>query len=291
MTGLEWYRSFLHICRRGTVSEAARALGLTQPAVSQHLAALESALGSKLFIRTGRRMQLTDAGKALYTRVADAVERLEQVTARAAKDKTRTVRLGAPVEFFTERMLGCLPRDSHLRYVIRPGLASHLLDELVAGTLDTVLTTKTIAVAGVSYEPVFRETFWLVGPPKLKPPKGQSLQAWLRDQSWVAHGAELPIIRRFWQQVFGRRLDVEPCLVLPDLLGLRRAVEEGWGITVLPDYLCQTACESGRLRLLLRPEKPVINDLSLAYLKENAEVVWLASIRKALQAIGLPEVQ
>ena len=49
MADLEWYRSFVAVYRAGTVSGAARTRFLTQPAVSQQLAALESALGQAQF--------------------------------------------------------------------------------------------------------------------------------------------------------------------------------------------------------------------------------------------------
>ena len=65
MINLEWYRSFIEVYRVGTVSGAAQVLHLTQPAVSQHVAALESALGNPLFQRTPRRMVPTEAGQRL----------------------------------------------------------------------------------------------------------------------------------------------------------------------------------------------------------------------------------
>ena len=56
--------SFVEIARRGNVSRAAEALFLTQPAVTARLKSLESDLGVELFVRTGRGVKLTDAGRA-----------------------------------------------------------------------------------------------------------------------------------------------------------------------------------------------------------------------------------
>lgn len=85
MIDFEWYRSFLAIYRIGTVTGAAEERGLTQPAVTQHLAALEAAVGAPLFARAGRRMLPTERGKALYTQTAQAVETLE-LCAQAIRD-------------------------------------------------------------------------------------------------------------------------------------------------------------------------------------------------------------
>ncbi|MFI8101614.1 LysR substrate-binding domain-containing protein [Streptomyces sp. NPDC086023] len=58
-------RTFHEVVTTGSYSAAARALGYTQPAVTQQMKALERAVGTPLFTRVGRRMQLTDAGQSL----------------------------------------------------------------------------------------------------------------------------------------------------------------------------------------------------------------------------------
>ena len=110
MINLEWYRSFIEVYRVGTVSGAAQVLHLTQPAVSQHLAALESALGNQLFQRTPRRMVPTEAGKRLYSQVVSAIEKLESIPHKNSTAETpQTIRIGTPQEFFTEQILAKLP--------------------------------------------------------------------------------------------------------------------------------------------------------------------------------------
>ncbi|GAA5523736.1 HTH-type transcriptional regulator HdfR [Microbulbifer aestuariivivens] len=65
---IQWLKAFLSIAEQGSVSEAAEHLHLTQPAVSKRLAALEQQLSTPLFDRIGRKLQLTDAGRALLPR-------------------------------------------------------------------------------------------------------------------------------------------------------------------------------------------------------------------------------
>jgi len=71
----------------GTVSGAAQVLHLTQPAVSQHVAARESALGNPLFQRTPRRMVPTEAGQRLYTQIAGAMRNSNQFRTKAQPPK------------------------------------------------------------------------------------------------------------------------------------------------------------------------------------------------------------
>lgn len=63
---------FREVARQGSISAAARVLGWTQPAVSQHLRALERSIGSPVLLRGTTGVALTDAGRLLLPR-ADAV--------------------------------------------------------------------------------------------------------------------------------------------------------------------------------------------------------------------------
>lgn len=59
------YRTFNAVLREGSLSGAARALGLTQPSVARHVDALEEAVGAPLFLRTSRGLSPTDAALEL----------------------------------------------------------------------------------------------------------------------------------------------------------------------------------------------------------------------------------
>ena len=58
-------KSFMAMVESGTLKKASEKLGLTQPAVSQHLKSLESSFGISLFDHVGRRLLLNDAGRLL----------------------------------------------------------------------------------------------------------------------------------------------------------------------------------------------------------------------------------
>lgn len=283
MPSLEWYRSFVHVCRNGTVSAAARTLGLTQPAVSQHLASLEASLGEQLFQRTSKRMLLTAHGNALYARVADAVERLEAASGTNAAAET-ALRLGAPHEYFSARLLQRLPATKELPIAVTLAGAHELLDALQAAQLDAVVATVKRPSSALSYRGLFEEKFWLVGPPKTPQPSKRELARFVREQRWVAYAPELPIIRRFLRQVLGQRVALTPVLTVPDLRAVRRAVELGLGISVLPDYLCERAVDEGRLSLCFEPQEPVTNDLWWVTARQSAHNPRLAALFQQLRA-------
>lgn len=69
-------RSFESAARHQSYSKAAKELFVTQAAVSQQMRQLEAAMGSQLFVRNGRKMQLTESGEKLYTATHKAFDTL-----------------------------------------------------------------------------------------------------------------------------------------------------------------------------------------------------------------------
>lgn len=71
-------RIFQSIAREGSISGAARKLGITPPSVSKALKLFEQHIGHPLFVRTTRRIELTDTGHQLLQQTSMAVESLEK---------------------------------------------------------------------------------------------------------------------------------------------------------------------------------------------------------------------
>jgi len=87
----ELYRSFLGVLREGSLSGGARALGITQPTVGRHVAALEEALGVVLFARSQMGLLPTEVALALRTH-AEAMESTAASLQRAASSQGDGVR-------------------------------------------------------------------------------------------------------------------------------------------------------------------------------------------------------
>lgn len=280
MVNLEWYRSFVAVYQIGTVSGAAQVLYLTQPAVSQHIASLESALSTQLFERMPRRMLPTEAGKRLYNQAIAAIETLDAIaTQNTFADAPSLIRLGTPQDFFSEWLVKCLPSEDKTLFSFQFGLVQELIEKLLTNQLDYVLATQKIAKSELEYQPIFEESFWLVGSPQIEIPVSPEilqvdlnpLEQWLKKQPLIAYSEELPIIRRFWRVVFGRRTEMQAHYIIPDLRGIRSAIAHGLGYSVLPDYLCGEWVNRDRLTLILKPTKAVTNQIWLAYRKSEKQ--------------------
>lgn len=91
-------RAFLAAHEAGTLTEAARRLGTTQPSVGRHVRELEALLGEALFVRKPGRLQPTEAGRALVARIAPmkaAVLDAERLFAESRETLVGTVRVAA----------------------------------------------------------------------------------------------------------------------------------------------------------------------------------------------------
>lgn len=286
MLPLEWYRNFVAVYRSGSVSGAARARSLTQPAVSQQLAALEAAIGVPLFDRTARGMTPTARGEALYAQVFDALDRLEQV-GRGLLPKAEpapTLRLGASPELFHEF---ALPRLAPLGYGLSVCLGGDrdLLAQVETGALDAALTTQKPSARTLQHRTLGERPYVLIGAADAPRPPAETTLAglgrWLNGQPWISYSEERPVTRRFWQQVLESRFDARPRLVVPDLRSVVRAVELGMGFGIVPEYACRRVLDEGRVRELWPVSGLILPERSfLAYRDIHAD-------REEIRQIGI----
>ncbi|QPC99659.1 hydrogen peroxide-inducible genes activator [Qipengyuania soli] len=172
MPSIRQFEMFAKIAETGSMGEAALALGLTQPALSQQLRSLEDALGLKLFERVPKGMQLTPGGRELIQSarsVLGAVRDFGEVADRVASRPAGTIRFGVTPTIGPYLMPQVI-KELHRRYpalrlYIREGIPSVQQGELAAGELDMVLSPMPIAGRGLHIEPLFREPLRIVAPP------------------------------------------------------------------------------------------------------------------------------
>jgi DNA-binding transcriptional LysR family regulator len=287
MADFEWFRSFVAIYRLGSVSAAAASRYMTQPALSQHLAALEAEVGEPLFRRTPRRMVPTERAKLLYAQIAPAVDRLERVDdAFKLPGRAPVLRIGGPHEFMHERIIPALP-DSPYRLILTFGETRPLLRLLQDGELDLLVATQHVATAGLVFSRLAVETFLPVGVRPLDVPPGASreaVRAALEKERWISYGSDLPMIRRYWMRAFGVRCAILPDFVVPDLRIIKTMVLRGLGVSVLPDYLVREELEAGRLRVLYEPDQPAVNELWLVRRSADSGDERLSAFADALAA-------
>ncbi|MEN9917726.1 MAG: hypothetical protein RL662_162 [Bacteroidota bacterium] len=291
MVNLEWYRTFKAIYQNGTLTRAAEELSVSQPNVSIQLASLETYIGHPLFIRLPRKMEPTEYGKRLYTQVIEAIDALEKVEAEFKKNilaKAPTIRLGTPSEIFQNYMVTQL---KHLQsdIVVIYGMADGLIDQLAKNELDIAIITKQNNLhANLSYEPLFTETFMIVGNPQFDTQefdvlvKEQNIvdaEKWLKKKTWYAYSSNLALIRRFWRENFKKRPVLKLKAVIPDNNALLEALINEDTLTVTSDIISHKILEEGRVKVIWKGLVPATNTLHLVYNKSKIQAKQVDEIR------------
>ncbi|GLY43561.1 LysR family transcriptional regulator [Amycolatopsis sp. NBRC 101858] len=263
--------------RAGSLTGAAPSLGLSQPTVTAQVRALEEQLGRQLFVRRARGVTPTPAADELAARIAPHVDALSSLTVGEVDPFTAPVHLAGPAELTTVRVLPALAGlvTAGLKLRVTFGLADDLLAGLSQRRFDLVVSTIRPRGRGLTATPLTDEEFVLVGP------RGFSGDP--RTAPLVAYAEDLPIIRRYWRSVLGVRPPSGPSVVVPDLRGVLTCVLAGFGVSVLPRYLCAAELASGSLIALLDPEEPPINTLFVVTRTEPCPA-GPAAVRDALIA-------
>ncbi|GIM93876.1 LysR family transcriptional regulator [Paractinoplanes toevensis] len=256
---LDLLRTFLAIYREGSITGAARRLGVSQPTVTAQLRALETATDRPLFTRQPRGVRATPAADLLARRVADPLDQLAGVL---HGEDSAVVHLGGPTEFLTAVVLpalgGLVAEGLQLRVTF--GLSDGLLDDLRAGAIDLAVLSVRPRQRGIRAEPLCDEEFLLVAAPGV----AAGPEA-LGRVPLIAYAEDLPIVRRYWQTEFGSRPARDGAVVVPNLHAVLAVVLAGGGWSVLPEYLCAADLAAGRLVKLHEPKLTPLNTLYLAW--------------------------
>ncbi|MBW9092755.1 LysR family transcriptional regulator [Microbacterium jejuense] len=271
MQELDLLHTFLEVHRAGSLTAAAARLGVSQPAVSERIARLESELGADLLVRSARGVAPTAAGDALAARIADPVDRLRDVWTARAPVAVETVRVGGASDVTAARVIPALAplTASGVQIAFTLGLAHDLLALLADGGLDIVVSSVRAPIRGVRYRGLVDEEFVLVGPPAaaraVDPARlAAAPAAALQHLPLVAYDDDLSIVRRYWRSQFGQRPANPVALIVPDLRGVLAAVVAGAGVSALPRYVAQPAIDAGTVVVLHRPDEVPLNTLYLA---------------------------
>ncbi|MDW5598397.1 LysR family transcriptional regulator [Conexibacter stalactiti] len=265
-------RIFLAVYRSGSVTAAAAQLHLSQPAVSKQLRALELESGRPLFVRGPRGVVPTQEADRLAREVGPHLDALEGATARlVGRGTDATVHVGGPADLLSIAVapaLAAAPGAPRLR--LHTGVADEVLDRLAADELDIAVAARPLRRPGVRQEPLFTETLVLVGNPAwaARLPAATldaAPLAALADVPLVAFDEELPLLRRYWREVFGASLDAGAAVTLPDFRGVVRTVSAGAGVSVVPRYVAAGAIGRGELVELHAPSRRPRNPIALAF--------------------------
>ncbi len=165
--------AFCVVVERRSFSQAAERLGVTQPAVSLQIRALEKRLGTQLLDRSGRRVEPTEAGMRLYRGAQRLLALEEQVVAEVVEDAgdelDGTFEIGAstgPGGIVLSHLLCEFQRvHRELHVVLWVFDTQTIVERVAARQLELGIVGAARRHRGVTFEPFFRDEVILACPP------------------------------------------------------------------------------------------------------------------------------
>lgn len=250
--------AFCAVVERKSFSQAAERLGVTQPAVSLQVRSLEKRLGRQLLDRSGRRVEPTEAGLALYRGAQRLLalegQLLDELEAGGEGELGGTLEVGAstgPGSTVVPVLLCEFQRAN-------PGVAISLsisdtqtvVDRVAGRELELGVVGAARRHRGVSFEPFFRDEVVLACPPDHRFAGRTVTLDQLKEEPLIVmqEGAGVrQIIEDELRRAGARLRDLEPRLELGLQESARSAVAAGYGVTFISRAAIEADLAAGTL--------------------------------------------
>src|SRR5215213_940865 len=166
--------AFCAVVDRRSFSQAAEQLGVTQPAVSLQIRSLEKRLGQRLFDRSGRRVEPTEAGVRLYRSAQRLLALEQQLLEEVAGEGEGELRGRLEIGCSTGPGATVLPlllcefqrENAGVAISLSVNDTQHVVDAFARRELELGVVGAATRHRGVSFEPFFRDEVVLAVPPK-----------------------------------------------------------------------------------------------------------------------------
>ena len=247
---------FWAVAKEGNLTRAAQSLHVAQSALSTQIRALEEQLGYALFIRSGRTLLLTEAGRLAldYAESIFALGNELQMTLQGAQQANQKLRIGAVSTLsrnFQENLLRPFlgRRDVHIS--LESGSLGELLERLTLHKLDIVLSNTPVssdAQRSWRCRLLDRQSVCLVGPPRTEQ-QPFDLKRDLQQVRLIVPGRSSDIRSQF--ELFCESHGLSPTISaeVDDMAMLRLLARDSGDVALLPAVVVQDELQAGVLQL------------------------------------------
>ena len=274
---LEQLDAFVEIHRRGSVSQAAEALFVTQPTLTARLKGLERELDAVLFIRSGRGMRLSEAGRAYLPyaeRTLDAERAGRRLLAELARGESGHLALGAAPAVSTYVLPRILTRfrrtHPKVALAVRTGHSEEVL-ELVLREQVQIGLGRALRHPDVEAIPLYEDELVLVVDPGHRfAEEGavgtediSDVQLILFDRTSSYHRLTNEFFR-------GAGAVPRAVMELDNIDAAKKMVEQGLGVALLPHTAVAGELEAGALKAVTLSDAPALRREIVIFRRRDA---------------------
>lgn len=265
------------LAQEGSFSRAARRLGVTQPAVTQHIANLAREAGVALVDVHSRRPVLTDAGEYVAERahaILGAATALEADMREFREARSGTLRIGATLTIGTYLLPALLARYVHdrprMRVDVRIANTTSIAQMLQARELGLALVEGIIDDETIVAVPFMQDEMVLTAPPSVLQNKRRVRPEELRALPFVSREPGSGTRDLGYETLVRSGVRPHVVLELPSVEAILHAVEAGLGVAILSRFAVEPQARAGAVRMLTISGLPLTRSLFIAAVRGRA---------------------
>lgn len=267
--------SLLQVAELGSFTQAAKALSITQPAVSQHIRALEQELNVRIFERQNGRLIVTRPGKeiiktakkivALSQNLQQELQDTKTLLTHLAVGVTRTVE-ASPV---TEALAKYCTDSDGISISIVTDAVGNLYEKLKTYGLDFVITEGRIADAGVRHQMLDTDCIVLVVSANHPLAKRDTVTLdELKKERLILRQPDSGIHNLLATHLANNNMslkDFNLMLELDSTAAVKELVRRNYGVSLLPRSVCLPEIKCGSLATLAVEQFDIRREINIAY--------------------------
>lgn len=283
------------VAREKSFSRAAEILERTQPAVSQAIRRLEEEVGETLFDRSSKDGTLTFAGELLLDYAKQMLNLRE--SANSAIREMRNLHSGKVTISANEHTVFYLlplieefrKRHPMIKIEVQRGVASRIPKEITAREVELgVISFKPNDESIRSISVMSDQLLLIVAPGHRLAGKTSVSIKELEQETFIAHNAPSPYRKKVFETFDKFKTPLRISVELPSLEAIKRLVETGIGVALVPRLSAVSEVDSGRLSGLSVTEMKLERKLNIIYRKNSTLSHAAREFLKVASELGSP---
>ena len=267
MVNLELYKVFYTVAKCGSLTRAAEELYISQPAVSQSIKQLETQLGVSLFNRTHRGMELSaQGGKVIFHKVEEALELFNEaqvMLSQISGNATGTIRIGASDTIFeyvlSEKIVSFHEKYPAVKIELISDYSPKTLEDLKNGAIDVAFVNLPIQVddALMLYGNFKRLTdVFITGGKYPELTDGKVSLTDLKKYPLITLDKDTVATKTLKAFLSSVGIDLPSSIEISSWELMKKLVEKGMGIGVIPREYAEAEIADGRLKIIETDSSP-----------------------------------